>query len=457
MNRIARRALALWLLIGILLGGVGFFGYEYVMHSGTWVLQSGSPHVYAGGGQTISLGTVVDRDGRFLLKLRDGRTYASDETLRSSMLHWLGDRSGNIRGTALQTYAEKLAGFSLINGLYGYGGGGGVAELTLSSQVQKAALAALGSYRGTIAVMNYETGEILCAVSAPTFDPDAVPDLTQDAYEGVYWNRFTQASYVPGSIFKVVTTAAALEGMDAVEQRMFTCTGKLRLKGGNVTCERAHGKQDLQAAMKNSCNCYYADLTVELGADYLTQAVSRYALLNPITFDGITTSQGNFDVSGAAQVELAWGGIGQYTDLVNPCAFLCFVAAVANGGVRVQPHVVSSVSVGGKPTYQAQITRQATMLDSKTAAVLRDMLRNNVANGYGDENFPAGMTVCAKSGTGEVDGAKKSYAMFTGFVMEEEYPLAFIACVEDAGYGKKICMPMISQVLAVCKSVLDGK
>lgn len=457
MNRIARRAWALWLLIGLLIGGIGFFGYEYRMHAGTWVLQSGSPHVYEGGGQTISLGKVVDRDGLFLLKLSQGRVYSADAQLRASTLHWLGDRSGNIRGTALHTYAEELTGFSLINGLYGYGGGGGVAELTLSSEVQKAALAAIGDYKGTIAVLNYETGEILCAVSTPTFDPDAVPDLTQDVYEGVYWNRFTQASYVPGSIFKMVTTAAALENTAGVENRLFTCTGKLRLKGGSVTCERAHGKQDLQAAMKNSCNCYYADLTAELGADYLTQAVARYTLLTPVTFDGITTAPGHFDVSGAAQVELAWSGIGQFTDLVNPCAFLCFVAAVANGGIRVQPHVVSTVTVDGKRTYEAQTVTQERILDAHTAATLRKMMRNNVANGYGDENFPTGMTVCAKSGTGEVDGEKKSYAMFTGFVSDAEYPLAFIACVEDAGYGKKVCMPMISRVLAVCKTVIDRK
>ena len=455
MNRIAGRALCLWLLIALLLGGVGFFAYEYATQAGHWVLHSGSPHVYEGGGQTISLGKVVDRNGIFLLKLSDGRAYASDASLRKSMLHWLGDRSGNIRGTAVHTYADKLAGFSLTNGLYGYGGGGGVAQLTLSAPVQMAAQAALGNYKGTIAVYNYKTGEILCAVSSPAFDPDAVPDLSQEAYEGVYWNRFTQAAYVPGSIFKIVTTASALENMEGVQDRVFTCTGKLRLQGGNVTCERAHGKQDLKAAMKNSCNCYYADLTVSLGAEKLTKTVADLGVLKRVQFDGITTASGHYDVSDAAQVELAWSGIGQYTDLINPCAFLRFVGAVANGGVAVEPYVVSKITVGQKVTYEAQNETNGQIMDAKTAAVLREMMRNNVENGYGDVNFPSGMTVCAKSGTGEVDGDKKSYAMFTGFVTNEAYPLAFIACAEDAGYGKKVCMPMIAQVLTVCKTVLD--
>lgn len=457
MNRIAGRSWCLCLLIALLIGGLGYFSYEYVTKADGWVLHSGSPHVYEGGGQTISLGRVVDRDGAFLLKLSEGRVYASDPVVRASTLHWLGDRSGNIRGTAVHTYAKKIAGFSLVNGLYGYGGGGGEVKLTLSAPVQAAALAALGNYKGTIAVMNYQTGELLCAVSSPTFDPDAVPDLKQEAYEAVYWNRFTQAAYVPGSIFKIVTTAAALEAMPGVRDRQFTCTGRLALQGGSITCERAHGRQDLKAAMKNSCNCYYGDLTVALGGEKLTAAVERYGVLKRQSFDGLTTSTGHFDVTGAAQVELAWSGIGQHRDLCNPCGFLAFVAAVARGGEGVKPYVVCSVKVGEQVSYGAETVASGRILSEETAAILREFMRNNVENSYGDENFPAGMTVCAKSGTGEVDGDKKSYAMFTGFVLNGEYPLAFIAAVEDAGYGKKVCMPMISRVLAVCKTVMDGK
>ena len=82
-------------------------------------------------------------------------------------------------------------------------------------------------------------------------------------------------------------------------------------------------------------------------------------------------------------------------------------------------------------------------------------MRNNVATNYGDENFP-GLTVCAKSGTGEVGSERRPNAMFTGFVMDEEYPLAFFVAVEDGGYGSQVCVPIISQVLAVCKEVLDA-
>ena len=75
-------------------------------------------------------------------------------------------------------------------------------------------------------------------------------------------------------------------------------------------------------------------------------------------------------------------------------------------------------------------------------------------NYYGDEHF-GGLTVCAKSGTAEVGGSQKPNAMFTGFVDDETYPLAFIVAVEDAGFGRQICIPILSQILAQCKLEMD--
>lgn len=455
MKRIASRVWILWTLMAFLAAGMGFFLYEYGKKAETWVLHSGNPHVYEGGTQTLQLGKVEDRGGAFLVDLYGGRVYAQDALVRESTLHWLGDRSGNIQGAVLQHYAGELVGFSFVDGLYGYDGGGARARLTISAQVQRTALAALGGYKGTIAVYNYRTGEILCAVSSPSFDPDAVPDLSLDAYKGVYWNRFTQAAYVPGSIFKIVTTVAALEEMDAVQERTYTCTGRQTLSGGYVSCERPHGKQDLRKALRNSCNCYYADLTVALGKERLQEYVRRGGVMEPVSFDGIQTAKGHFSVAQAAAVELAWAGVGQYTNLVNPCAFLCFVGAIANGGQGMQPYVMQSIRAGDQWVYEAKAAPMERVMSSETATILQKLLRNNVENGYGDQNFPNGMTVCAKSGTAEVDDARKPYAMFTGFVLEDRYPLAFLAAVEDAGYGKQVCVPMIAQVLESCKWVLQ--
>ena len=92
-------------------------------------------------------------------------------------------------------------------------------------------------------------------------------------------------------------------------------------------------------------------------------------------------------------------------------------------------------------------------MPEETAAVLREFMRNNIVNQYGEEQFH-GLTVCAKTGTGQVDGGKKPNATFTGFVTDEEYPLAFVVFVEDGGYGKQVCIPIISAVLEACMAVM---
>ena len=95
-------------------------------------------------------------------------------------------------------------------------------------------------------------------------------------------------------------------------------------------------------------------------------------------------------------------------------------------------------------------------MSAATAEKLQELMAFNVEDKYGSENFP-GLHVCAKTGTAEVGGGKKPNAMLSGFVMVEEYPLAVIVAVEDGGYGREICVPILSQVLASCKAVMDGE
>ena len=92
-------------------------------------------------------------------------------------------------------------------------------------------------------------------------------------------------------------------------------------------------------------------------------------------------------------------------------------------------------------------------MSTQTAMTMQELMRNNVENYYGDENF-AGFTVCAKSGTAQVGGNQKPNAMFTGFVLDEEYPLAFIVAIEDGGYGRLICVPVLEKVLQACREAL---
>lgn len=450
MNRVAARGGILFILVLILLAGFTFFMVEYVMQADSWVTFPGSPHVYNGG--NIGCGIVTDRDGVLLLDLNGTRVYSDDETIRKATVHWLGDRKGSVRAPALSEYAAELAGFDLLNGVYAYGENGGIAKLSLSAKVQTVALEALGDRKGTVAVYNYKTGEILCAISTPSFDPDHVPDVDSDPdrYEGMYLNRFIQSKYIPGSIFKIVTLAAALESIPDIQQQEFKCTGSCTIGADVVTCEGKHGKQDLMHAFRNSCNCAFAQIALQLGPDTLSRYVKQFGITDSVQFDGVTTAEGSFDLSKASSVHVAWSAIGQYTDQINPCSFLTFVGAIAAGGKGVDPHVVNEVA----PGYTAKPSKGIRRMSDSTAETVRQYMAFNVADKYGSDNFP-GLTVCAKTGTAEVGGEKKPNAVFTGFVQEDEYPFAFIVIVEDGGYGKQVCVPIMSQVLAACKEISD--
>ena len=456
MNRVASRAFVAVLLALLLVAGLGFFVVEYVTNAADWVMFPGSPHVYSGG--NIGCGTVVDREGTMLLDLENGRIYASSEALRKATVHWLGDRYGSISAPALPAHAAELAGYDLLNGVYAYGNASGIARLTLSGAVQTAALEAMAGKKGTVAVYNYETGAILCAVTTPSYDPDNVPDVENDdsgQYEGMYVNRFTQSVYVPGSIFKIVTLAAALEEFPDAENMTFSCSGALELEGGRITCESAHGSQSLKDAFRNSCNCAFAELALEIGAKKMEKYVNTFGITDSITFDGIETASGNYQASGGSEAQIGWSGAGQYNDQINPCAFLNFVGAIAGGGRGASPYVVENVLVGNTRTYTAKTQMGETVLSRSTAQTIREFMRNNVENKYGDSNFP-GLAVCAKTGTAEVGGDKKPNAMLAGFVADTEYPLAFIICVEDGGYGAQVCLPIASRVLEACMESLNG-
>ena len=452
MNRIASRAMALFILCGLLLGGFAFFLTEYFLNSEDWVLKPGSPHIYTG--ENIACGVAVDRDGKLLLDLNDGRKYSNLLALRQSTVHWIGDRYGSISAPALPHYAAELAGYDVINGVYNYGQAGGVAELTLSAEVQVAALEAMGDYKGTVAVYNYKTGQLICAVTTPTYDPDDVPKFTEgdERYNGLYVNRFVQSCYTPGSIFKIVTLAAALETDPEIVNESFVCRGEYKIGNEQITCEDPHWEQTLKQAFCNSCNCAFAQIAVRLGVEKMMEYVEKFGITKSVSFDGIATKQGNFQVAGNADLNLGWAGIGQHLDLVNPCAFMTFVGAIANDGQVTNPYLVEQIKVNGNRTYDAKTVRGERIMSEQTAKVLQEYMQNNVTVEYGAENFP-GLIVGAKTGTGEVEG-KKPNAMLAGFVENEKYPLAFIACVEDAGYGRAVCVPVVSKVLTAVQENL---
>ena len=445
------------LFLLLLLGGLLFFVWEYMTQAESWVSFSGSPHLY--NSSNIGCGTITDCSGNLLLDISQGRTYSDDANTRKSTLHWLGDKKGFINASTVSTYAASMVGYDRINGVYNASDEGGNARLTLSAKVQNAALEAMGNRKGTVGVYNYKTGEILCALTTPTYDPENVPDIANDttgAYDGVYLNRFLQSAYVPGSIFKIVTLSAALDCVPGIEDMTFPCRGKIEYGTEAVTCEKAHGTQTLKQAFANSCNCAFAQIAEKVGKNNMVKYVKQFQVTQKLSFDGSTTAAGNYDISDTGAVSFAWSCIGQHSDLVNPARYMTFMGAIAGRGVAAEPYLMAKVTNGGDTTYEAKTKKTDRLMSESVADTVAAYMRNNVKTVYGDGNF-GGLPVCAKSGTSQLGGDQKSNAMFAGFVDSEQYPLAFIVVVENGGYGSHTCVPVISKVLSVCKTVMDAE
>ena len=188
MRKIEKRAAMCLLLAAALLLGLVFFCFRFVAYGGKWVSFAANRHLYNSRGQ-LSVGRVLDRDGDVLSWVDDdgNRRYYESEIVRKATLHAVGDPSGNIGTGALVAFADRLSGYNLFTGAYTPLGTGNDLYLTLDARYNYIAYNALGGRKGAVGVYNYRTGEILCMVSAPTFDP-ANPPVIEDGderYDGV--------------------------------------------------------------------------------------------------------------------------------------------------------------------------------------------------------------------------------------------------------------------------------
>ena len=452
MKTITRRASVLFVLIAAFFIGLGFLLFSFITHGSTWASSRLNTHVFTNR-QLAAAGAVLDRNGKVLVETKDGaRVWTADSTLRKASLHLVGDAEGYI-STGVQTlYRSSLIGYNFVNGLYRTGeDGGNDVRLTIDSEAQKAAYNALGGGKGTICAYNYRTGEVLCMVSAPTYDPMYKPSSMNTsaggAYDGVYMNRFLNGVFTPGSTFKVVTAICALDNLPNVRKRSFTCTGSYKIGDSAVKCNGVHGKLTFERALNVSCNSVFAELAKELGNDALTATVRQLGFGKNVKVSGALTTKSTFDLRGAAAIDRGWAGIGQYTTLVNPCQMLMLAGAIANGGTAIVPYVVESSSKLLDVKGQVNKNIQLSETDAK---IMRKLLRSNVENYYGDSRFP-NLQFCGKTGSAAVIGGR-SHAWFFGFSLRSDFPVAIVVCLENGGIGLNNAVPAANKVLQAIKN-----
>lgn len=443
MKRIMTRSYMILLVALLFVGGLCFLAVRIVTQGASWVQQTYNGHISVTDGIT-GTGTIVDRNGTVIAHTVDGtRQYHSDSSIRKSLLHVLGDRTMAISTSIQNMYRADLSGYHFI---FGMGlpeslRGSSSVKLTVDADACGAAYDAMYGYKGACIVYNYKTGEVLVSVSNPSYDPADPPTITEEneaEYDGVYLDNVLSSTFTPGSTFKIITAASALENIPDIEGRTFTCTGSYEVLGRTITCEHAHGDLSFEDAFAHSCNCAFAQMAIEIGDEKLKATAEEFGFNHRgYTLSGITLAASTYDAVGAGDNYLAWSGIGQYTDLANPAHMAMICAAIANGGTAVSPYIVEDdgnlLSKLGIRNNQAGDVK---MISPEIAQKLQKLM-SAAFDSYGI--YIAGLKCCAKTGTAELGtdeyGNKRTNAWFVGFSLEEEHPYAFAVVRVDGGYG----------------------
>ena len=179
----------------------------------------------------------------------------------------------------------------------------------------------------------------------------------------------------------------------------------------------------------------------------MTQYTRNAGLTASYSVSGLPTAAGRYEVSGTSAYQLGWSGVGQYTDAVNPCALMVYMGAIANSGKSAVPQLILSsrgaLGINTSPYLRHSAGR---LLSRDTADTIAQMMVRNVTDYYGAGRFPA-VTIGAKSGTAEVGSDRAPHAWFAGFLLDEDYPYAFVVLVENGGSGADAAGSVAAQVL----------
>ena len=447
MRITSRRAAVVYALILAFIAGIGIFVAGLVMNGAQWASNKANRHIYSGG-TIVNAGTIYDRNGVVLAESSDNeRVFADNSTVRKSVLHVVGDTAGRISTGTHYLYRDVLSGYSKIEGIYNLKqtGVGTNIKLNIDSEANKIAYKALGDYDGAVAVYNYKTGELLCSVSKPSYDINNRPDdlLTNEKYDGILLDKVISGIYTPGSIMKIVTAACAIENIPDIYTRTFECDGEYETGDGSVICNGVHGEVDFQKAMNESCNCAFAEISIELGASKLNATAQSMGFNTQLYAKEIRLTKSRFSASSQSKAELGWAGIGQSTTYVNPSHFLAIMGAIANGGTGYAPDRIKSL--GSVSNVVGRMTESIVTIKPETAAKLDALLRSNVADKYGDWKFK-GLEMCGKTGTAQIDG-EKSHSWFVGYSQRDDLPLAVICVAEHGGYGSGIASTVSNKVM----------
>jgi penicillin-binding protein A len=406
-------------------------------------------------------------------QLKSLRTYPKAE-LFAHVTGYYSIRYGRER--LERSYNEELTGEGgvvtmqdLGDRLLGKGKKGDTLVLSIDTSVQEAATAALAGRKGAVVALDPVSGQVLAMVSSPSFDPnqlsqhspqgqqDAWVALNQDEENRRLVNRAARGTYPPGSTFKVITAAAALENgigastsFPAAREYQPAQTDRVIRNFGGSTCGG-----DMVDALTVSCNTYFARLAAEMPAGILEETAANFGFTEtpPLDISSVASRMPDSDDLKSPAFR-ALSSIGQYSVAATPLQMALVAAGIANGGKVPAPKLVKQIEdARGKVVQQTSPETWKEAVSPATAGAIKDMMVNVAASGTARAAALPGVKVAAKTGTAQTgEAGDESIAWTIAFAPADNPRIAVAVMVEGAGPGSdetggRVAAPMVRQVL----------
>lgn len=466
-NRLTRTVFLFTALFAVLIGNIT---YIQVIKASEYQDMPSNNHTI-NKARYIKRGSIITADGLTLaesIQQADG-TYARSYPNGNLAAHVVGYYSQQYGTMGIEnTQNDTLTGSkdysswqNALNSLAGISEPGNSVQLTIDSRIQRAAEQALAGRVGAIVALDPRSGAVLAWASAPTFDNTNIQAAIEAANasggaDTSMYDRATLALYTPGSTFKVLTLASALENGLATLDTTYDSPGRMEIGGADVVSigERGHGKISLAKAFALSSNTVFGQVADGLGADKLVATARAFGYGQQLGLDFTTAASVMPNPEEMTEWELAWAGAGQPVGqghTPGPQATVMqnalMAATIANNGIAMNPYVVSQILAPDGTVLKTTRGRSlGQAVSSGTAAQVKQAMLDVVQNGTGSAAAIAGVKVAGKTGTAETNNANAN-STFVGFAPYDTPTVAIAVVIEQNAKGEESAAAVGGQVL----------
>lgn len=466
-NRLTRTVFLFTALFAVLIGNIT---YIQVIKASEYQDMPSNNHTI-NKARFIKRGSIITADGLTLaesIQQADG-TYARSYPNGNLAAHVVGYYSQQYGTMGIEnTQNDTLTGSkdysswqNALNSLAGISEPGNSVQLTIDSRIQRAAEQALAGRVGAIVALDPRSGAVLAWASAPTFDNTNIQAAIEAANasggaDTSMYDRATLALYTPGSTFKVLTLASALENGLATLDTIYDSPGRMEIGGADVVSigERGHGKISLAKAFALSSNTVFGQVADGLGAEKLVATARAFGYGQQLGLDFTTAASVMPNPEEMTEWELAWAGAGQPVGqghTPGPQATVMqnalMAATIANNGIAMNPYVVSQIlAPDGTALKTTRGHSLGQAVGSGTAEQVKQAMLDVVQNGTGSAAAIAGVKVAGKTGTAETNNANAN-STFVGFAPYDTPTVAIAVVIEQNAKGEESAAAVGGQVL----------